>query len=144
MGLDCSHGAFRGAYSRFNRFKQYVAFAVRGSYPPHIIRTHDGKPVPNPNGSLILTNMELDLNSIYTPDFYGKDKYPGLHEFLGHSDCDGEISPEMCGHIYKEFKEVKKELMKIYDKDHESILMIKKFMKGCKKAHKNNEPLTFL
>ncbi len=35
MGLRCSHDAFHGAYSAFNRFRQFIAAAIGGSHPPH-------------------------------------------------------------------------------------------------------------
>ena len=84
MGLYCSHGAWHGAYSRFNRFRQYLARTVGGSFPPHEpdFVEDDGSP-PNPN------------------DWYWDDEVVPEHEtgfrlLLDHSDCDGELSPGEC------------------------------------------------
>ena len=89
MGLDCSHGAFRGAYSAFNRLRQAVAKAAGGSYPPH------------EKGS------GLDDRRWYVGDEYNKESFPGLWEFLGHSDCDGEIDPEMCKLVARDLSSLK-------------------------------------
>ncbi len=42
MGLDCSHNAFHGAYSSFNRFRQFVSKSIGGSYPPHEDKSLNG------------------------------------------------------------------------------------------------------
>ena len=82
MGLDCSHDAFHGAYSAFNRLRQEVAGAMGGSYPLH--SEHDK------------AKYGLDDHSWYWGPGFSDDTHPGLAEFLSHSDCDGDISPEMC------------------------------------------------
>ena len=78
MGLDCSHGAFHGAYSSFNRLRQEIARECGGSFPPH-------------------EDPKLDPNCWYWhASEVPAEHREGMQEFLNHSDCDGEVSPEMC------------------------------------------------
>lgn len=78
MGLDISHDAFSGGYMAFNRLRSAIVTAMGGSYPPHDDKT-------------------LERDKWYWGDGYGAETHPGLMEFLAHSDCDGEISPELAG-----------------------------------------------
>ena len=95
MGLDTSHDAFHGAYSAFNSLRQEVAHAIGGSYGPHWLRTHHGEIARDKDGYPI-RDETLNDAMFYVPDEITEDAFPGLWEFLRHSDCDGEISPEMC------------------------------------------------
>ena len=64
MGLDCSYGAFSGAYSAFNRFRKFILKAIGGSCPPH-------------------DDKSLDSDSWYwDTDAYNEHSYLGLYEFL--------------------------------------------------------------
>ena len=118
MGLDCSHGAFNGPYSRFNRFRQYVARAVDASYPPH-------------------NDKNLDDTYIYFADDFNKAEHPGLIAFLEHSDCDGEMSPKVCKQVADELEAL---LPKIVE---EGKSMTQQFIKGCREAAESRETLTF-
>ncbi len=82
MGLDVSHDCFHGAYSAFNRFRQSVARACGGSFPPH------DEDFRRDNGSI------PDRKTYYWND----DGIPEAHHaavatFLGHEDCDGTFTP---------------------------------------------------
>ena len=92
MGLDTTHGAFHGSYSSFNRFRQAVAKAVGGSFPPHEkgLFDDDGKP--------------LDESQWYIDDSYSATTHPGLRAFLSHSDCDGEFTPKECTRVADELE----------------------------------------
>lgn len=96
MGLDTTHGAFNGAYSAFNRLRQAVCFAAGGSFPPHWQYNADGSLKEGSDGR-VLYDAEKDQELIYMPDCATEGS--GLREFLSHSDCDGEISPEMCSKV---------------------------------------------
>jgi hypothetical protein len=146
MGLDCSHDAFHGAYSAFNSFRQAVAFAIGGSYPPHYKRDDKGSYLRDEADRLI-RNTDLDEDFVYTGDGYTKEKFPGLFEFLEHSDCDGCISPQMC-------KVVADDLEPLLDKMPEEAFghiardggyrqVLQRFIDGCRAAHSENEPLYF-
>ena len=83
MGLDCSHDAFHGAYSSFNRLRQSVAAAAGGSFPEH-------------------EDPSLDPNMWYVGARYRQSEWPGLALFLNHSDCDGDISAAECAAVARE------------------------------------------
>ncbi len=74
MGLDVSHGAFDGAYSAFNRFREAVCKATGG----HWCDAVSGR------------------DFWQFGDGYSSKSHPGLYEFLKHSDCDGEIAAELA------------------------------------------------
>lgn len=131
MGLDTTHDAFHGAYSAFNRFRTIICEAAGGSYPPH-------------------KDEKLDPRMFYLPD--GADtKYPGLWEFLTHSDCDGEISPEKCKQVADDLEALLPKIAEVALKEegghiaHQGgyVEVTKKFIAGCRQAHQLNETLEF-
>ncbi len=134
MGLTCSHGAFDGAYSAFNQFRQFIAKATGGSFPPH-------------------ENKDLSPNHWYFGDGYNNETHKGLYEFLTHSDCDGEISPEICVEVYKDLEALMPNIEKLAEtepigsghlaRDGGYVQVTKEFIKGCKLASLSNEPLEF-
>ena len=128
MGLEVSHDAWRGAYSAFNRFRETLAKAAGIKWP----------------------TFPVDMNMTFPCDVkeYEK-KHPGLYEFFCHSDCDGEIEPEMCGKVADELEEL---LPALEDGGggggHISaqggyFAVATKFIAGCREAHKANETLDF-
>jgi hypothetical protein len=131
MGLDCSHDAFHGAYSAFNRFRQFVAkTAGGGSFSPH-------------------EDKSLDDGKWYWGSGYSKSTHPGLYEFFMHSDCDGDISPKMCTLIADELDALLP-LMSTCDsggghieRDGGYVAVTKRFIKGCRDAAAANEVLEF-
>jgi hypothetical protein len=135
MGLDCSHDAFCGAYSAFNRLRQEVARAMGGSWPPHSKSTIDGE--------------ILKEDKWYWGNGYNKETHPGLFEFMSHSDCDGDISPEMCTKVANDLEAL---LPKISFADAGGHLArvggyrgaLEKFIAGCRAAAAANEPLEFM
>ena len=121
MGLDCSHDAFSGGYGRFNRFRQLVCSAAGGKFPPH-------------------DDPQLDNGLIYYSDDFTGTSHPGFHEFMSHSDCEGDISPEMCAMVANDLEEL---LPKIKEIDENGFKWTSQFIKGCREAHALNEPLEF-
>ena len=73
----------------------------------------------------------------------------GLHEFMSHSDCDGEISPVMCLKIANELEQLLPALEKMGDGAGHIARAggyggaTRKFIAGCRLAAENNEPLEF-
>ncbi len=134
MGLDTTHDAFSGAYSAFHRFRQFVLKSIGGSYPPH-------------------NDKSLNENYWYwDDDFYSCETHPGLYEFFVHSDCDGEISPELCKIVADELEIILPNIEKLGKiepaeghilRDGGFVEVTKRFIKGCRDAHKNNEVLKF-
>ena len=150
MGLDCSHDAFSGAYAAFNRLRQCVcaAFGPDASFPPHWEYGPGGE-LKKIDGQVIYRN-NYDEKYFYLPDDVDETNNPGIYEFLGHSDSDGEISPDMCGKVADELEAL---LPRIKEMDWKAtghiaarggyIETLKLFISGCRKAAKNNEPLQF-
>lgn len=142
MGLGVSHGAFRGAYSAFNRLRQEVARAVGGSYPPHWEY--------GPQGEIVGSLPALRDDWIYWADDYTPEDHPGILEFLTHSDCDGEIPPEMCVKVADELEELLPRVAQLNSvaAGHLAnaggyVEVLKKFIAGCREAAAANEPLEF-
>lgn len=148
MGLDCSHDAFHGAYSSFNRFRQEVCHAIGGSFPPHWLINHNGE-VARDKAGYPLHDTSLDDKLIYFPDD-GLDDDSGMYAFLVHSDCDGEISPEMCVKVADDLEAILPKIESLKNQGGGHIQarggyaeVLKKFIAGCRLAAANNEPLVF-
>lgn len=136
MGLDCSHDAYHGAYSSFNRFRQAVAKAAGGSFPPHEKGWTD-------NG------REPGENTWYVGDDYPQNEWAGLWAFLGHSDCDGEIDPEMCEKVANDLTKLLPAVAAMGEGEGHIKgnggygPVLKRFIDGCLEAFNANEELTF-
>jgi len=132
MGLDTTHDAFNGAYSSFNRFRQIIAKAMGGSYPPH-----EDRRFPD------------DL--FYWGDAYSAESHPGLYIFLTHSDCDGEISAKGCKLVADDLEKLLPKIEALGGDVIGHLARVgtyadvtRKFIAGCRLAYENNEPLEFL
>ncbi len=148
MGLDCSHDAFHGAYSAFNRLRQEVCRAAGGSFPPHWKRNPDGTRVEKDGNPV--RDPSLDDGSWYIGDEYTSESSPGLFEFLNHSDCDGEISPEMCKLVADELEDIMPKFKESLPPSGGHIALqggyvnvLRKFIEGCRAAYAAGEPLIF-
>ena len=134
MGLNVTHDAFDGAYSAFNRLRQFVAKGMCGSFPPH-------------------KDNKLDDNLWYWGDGYNKEVHQGLWIFLSHSDCDGEISSEDCLKVANDLECLLPKLEDLVKIEPVAgghiagnggyIACVKRFIDGCRLANKLNEPLEF-
>lgn len=149
MGLDCSHDAFHGAYSAFNRLRQVVAQSIKGSYGPHYLYHFRGEPAKDKQ-SWFIRDESLDENHWYWGPGYSKETNPGLYEFFCHSDCDGEISPEMCVTVADELEAILPKIEAIDDGGAGHIAarggyteVVRKFIAGCREAASAGEPLDF-
>jgi hypothetical protein len=149
MGLDTTHGAFHGAYSAFNRFRQVVAKAMGGSWPPH------EKPLVCSDGDVI---VEPDNERFYVP---GKSwstfqiERPGLSAFIGSQDCEGIFSPDTCKNMADELEallpaieRVEKEWVESRSWGHIArdggfVEVTKRYIEGCRLAHSLNEDLEY-
>lgn len=133
MGLVISHDAFEGAYSAFNRLRQFILLGTGGSYPPH-------------------KDDSLDSERWYFGNGFTNDSNPALYEFMCHSDCDGEIIPEVARKLAAELEELLPELEKIAEGLEAAghiqgqggyLKVTQRLIKGCKRAFELNEPLEF-
>ncbi len=140
MGLDCSHGAFSGAYSAFGRLRCAAAVAAGGSYPPH----HDP---PELRKHLGLNT--LDPGRWYIPAGVTDESHPGLYLFFNHSDCDGMFTPAECDLVADDLSE----LLPLIDdtlpsdghieRDGGFRAVLQRFIDGCRRASMAGEPLVF-
>lgn len=133
MGLDTTHDAFHGAYSAFNNFRKFICKTIGGSFPPH-------------------EDESLLEGHWYFGDEYNKEPHRGLYEFLSHSDCDGEIDPELCKLVADDLEELMPKVVELAKTvpAYGHILgrggwveVTKYFIEGCRLAHERNEPLEF-
>jgi hypothetical protein len=143
MGLDTTHGAFNGAYSAFNRFRQIIAKAMGGSYPPHEI------PLVISDGDII---TEPDQEVFYIPGKWSQFQIdrPGLSAFLLSNDCEGEFTPEICKQMADELEVLLPEIEKLDDgggghieRNGGFVAVTKKYIAGCRLAYGNNETLEY-
>ncbi|MCP4162608.1 MAG: hypothetical protein GY760_21280 [Deltaproteobacteria bacterium] len=148
MGLKCSHNAFTGTYSAFNRFRQIVAHSVGGSSPPHYIMNEDGSFFIKNDG--LVKHEGLDENQFYFDnEIINEEDNPGFFIFMRHSDSEGNIAPDDC---IKVADDLEKYVLPKADNYvagghlegtgsvHEVTL---KFIEGCRLAAKNGEYLEF-
>ncbi len=160
MGLNCSHDAFDGAYSAFNRLRQFVCYTlgiISGEYcsfPPHYAYTSASEADKQHYSPLYEGQFrkipELDPDKFYVPELLDK-RRPGLWEFLSHSDCDGEISPEMCLRVAEDLEWLLPTVKGMHDlietghiaRNGGYAKVIETFAQGCRRAASNNEPLLF-
>lgn len=151
MGLNCSHGAFDGAYSAFNRFRQAVCHITgfEGSYGPHYEYSMKGEPLYTKDGQIAYRDG-YDADTFYLPDHMTQETWPGLWEFLSHSDCDGEISPEMCTKVADDLEKLVPRMKELgwdagghIERAGGFVSVLEKFITGCRMAAKHNEPLDF-
>lgn len=143
MGLDTTHGAFRGAYSAFNRFRKIVAEAIGGSYPPHI------SPLVCSDGDIIVSP---DQNRFYVPGSWKTFQVdrPGLSAFLLSNDCEGEFAPELCKQMADELEALLPKIEKIdngggghIERDGGYVAVTKKYIEGCRLAHSKRQKLRY-
>jgi len=132
MGLDCSHDAFHGAYSAFNNLRRTMLMALGGwGYG------HDDS-APDRVGMWCF------------PEGMDSDTHPGLWELFAHSDCDGDIPPDICALLAKELR-VLAPMMRKYEyecwghilRDGGYEACVIRFAEGCEAAAKKQESLRF-
>lgn len=150
MGLCCTHDAFDGSYGSFNRLRQAVCHATGGSFPPDWVFMSDGEPKRGPDGRELL-NAAFSADRFHCGDGYTPEKYPGLFAFLDHSDCDGEISPDMCAKVADDLESLlpkvealgwtSREWLTQYDGSF--VRAVRQFIAGCRAAAAADEPLDF-
>lgn len=150
MGLNCSHGAFDGAYSAFNRLRKCVAEAAGGSFPPHYDLGSDFLIKDDPSTGRAKVKPGLDPELFYVGDDWPREKFPGLFVFLAHSDCDGEISPEECTQVADDLEKLLPHVEALgwppaghIERAGGYPAALRKFIAGCRKAAAAGKPLKF-
>ena len=129
MGLDVSHDTFTGAYSAFHRFRIAVARATGGD-----IHQTDSWPME--------AYFELGPG-------HDNESHPALFEFLGHSDCGGEIDPVTAGKLADEMEVLLPALDAMGDGGGHLAraggygAVARRWIAGCRRAAQAGEPLEF-
>jgi len=131
MGLDCSHDAFHGSYGAFSRFRDALVECIGG-------RVDRGN------------TFEGEKSYWWFPEGMNSSTNPGLYEFFSYSDCDGEISPEMCARLADEMEAILPFVEKWPDnlgghieRDGGFVAVTKRWIKGCRAAALEGVPLEF-
>jgi len=130
MGLDTSHDAFHGAYSAFNRFRQAVAAAMGGSWPPH-------------------KDPKLKDTEWYWGRGFDEKTHPGLFVLMSHSDCDGVISPTDCELVANDLASLLPAIGEMgrgsghVESQGGYGAVTRQFIAGCRAAHAAGEDLEF-
>jgi hypothetical protein len=138
MGLDCSHGAFSGAYSAFSRWRNAVAEAAGYS----LDTSENGRTYP-----------KLDWDSLPDATLEGTWKETPedpLLVLLAHSDCDGDIFPAQAGPLANRLEELLPEIAKKHaadwghiTRDGGMVAVTRRFIYGLRLAQFLSEPLRF-
>ena len=129
MGLRCSHDAFYGSYSAFDRLRRAVCEAIGGSWPPH-------------------EDPDLDPEKWYHPNDFNRQKNAGIIFFLNHSDVYGKFTPFECKLVSRDLHKILDTVSEKYGGGHLAAVggvraAIEKFIAGCDRAAMNNEDLLF-
>lgn len=152
MGLNCSHNAFDGAYSAFNRLRQFVCKSLgeEASFAPHWVYGPGGTLITEPGSAFAKRIEGYNDDFFYHPDHITDEANPGLMLFLKHSDYDGEISPEDCVKVADELEALLPAMEALgwiagghIERAGGYVPAVKKFIAGCRLAAAENEPLKF-
>lgn len=127
MGLDVSHDAWSGAYSAFHRWRKSLAKAAGGRFEDD----------PTQPGWATVFYDDTAFDTL--------EQEAGFLEIMGHSDCDGEISPEMCKHVADALGKLLPRISEVEAGGHMPNVRLKtlKFIEGCRVAHRVGESLKF-
>lgn len=138
MGLDVSHDAWSGSCSSFNRFRAMICDAIGGSYPPH-------------NDAARLAHPTLPEDRFIVGEGFERELWPGLWCLLEHSDCEGEIDPEMAALVADDLERILPRLEVIEstirwrrdDAPTWCSSRARRFIDGCRRAAAAHETLLF-
>lgn len=150
MGLNCTHGAWDGAYSAFHSWR--LALAKAAELPP--LDFMEGFYIPLDNDGYVMPPTFFNvkgLSEIFNifdeslPIKWSSLKPMALYELLYHSDCEGDIKPENCNAIADDLEKL---IPLMPDQGNGGHIdnyqkVTKKFVDGLRKAAENNEPLKF-
>lgn len=153
MGLDCSHDAWRGAYTAFRRWRIKLAEVaglpplelMEGFYAPLGLDNRNSTFRWGLDPSLNLQPTALGTLDSLLPIKWGCLKENPLNELLNHSDCDGEIPADRCEAIADELEKLIPLLPNEDAGGHIGNWREKTqfFVDGLRRAAKAGEPLEF-
>lgn len=151
MGLDCSHDAWSGAYSAFNRWRDQVARAAGYAIWPVI---YDDCKLSNGSGFGRDTIM-IDWGHVTEENLMGvwaETPTDPLIVLIAHSDCDGDIHPAQAVPLADRLEGLLPELdaieAEVASMGHMAARgglrgCTEKFITGLREAAAANEPLEF-
>ena len=127
MGLDISHGCWRGAYTAFNRWRHKLAELAGIPLPLMVgyyvapredlldwVRPRKGGPLCKDSRGPALLHWIEDVMPSLPLSWDPWDDDP-LVVLLDHSDCDGEIAPEDCNLLADRLEQLLPQLAELED-----------------------------
>jgi hypothetical protein len=158
MGLDTTHGCWRGAYSAFNRWRCKLAEVVgiplelmEGFYrPPDEEAMRWLAPGTDGNGPVCKSHYGpamhywLETAVKWLPIRWEVLSKDVLHVLLNHSDCDGDIKVYDCGPLADRLEQ----LLPLLDGDGGGHVgnyreKTQKFINGLRRAAADGEDIQF-
>ncbi len=148
MGLDTTHDCWHGAYSAFHRWR--CELAKIAGYPPLDLMEGFYNPLGKGHLPTLYSGSNENSHSLEQLDAGLPVKWEclkpsPLHEFLYHSDCDGEIAWENCNVIANCLEELLPKLPSGEAGGHIGNWRdkTKKFIDGLRLAFKEKENVEF-
>lgn len=139
MGLDMSHGAWHGAYSAFNRYRDKVAEAA--GYPLVDVDVYGVKyRVPDIDWSAI-------PDGAIVGDWHGVNPDDALLYLFAHSDCEGHLKPKACRRLADRLEELLPAINALPNEEFGHIgdygVKTQQLIRGLRKAAKAGKRLEF-
>lgn len=133
MGLDCSHDCWHGPYSAFMRWREWLNLFImreRGASDPECKRIAD------------MGATYEAITTAWEEGHYSDQSVP-INVLMMHSDCDGEILPEVCGPLADALQSLMDRHMParaLYDEKRPAT---ERFIAGLRKAAEAGEAVMF-
>jgi hypothetical protein len=134
MGLDCSHDCWHGPYSQFMRWRQWLNRFVMGE------RGDQGDAAAQKIGWMGATREAVE--AAWEQGMYEDQSLP-INVLMAHSDCEGEIAPEVCGPLADELQRIAEKFMPPRGTYDEMRPATERFVAGLRRAAANDEPVRF-
>lgn len=134
MGLDTTHDCFHGPYSQFMQWREWLNYFVMRE------RAKNGDVNANEVSHLGVTREAL--MRAWNEGLYDDQSVP-INVLMAHSDCDGEITADMCAPLADALQALADQYMPprgTYDAMRPAT---DRFIKGLRLAASRNEPVTF-
>ena len=139
MGLDTTHGAWHGAYSAFNRWRDTMAQVA-------------GLPLTGEPGMRSTEHPYINWDAITEDNIYGKwETTPEepLIVLIAHSDCDGAIYPQQATPLADRLEELLPKIQESesgwghIERDGGLAAVTRRFIGGLRAAAAGGEPVEF-
>jgi hypothetical protein len=134
MGLDTTHDCWHGPYSQFMRWRQWINHFVMEE------RGETGDDAARKIGHIGATLAATE--KAWNDDHY-EDQLVPINVLMAHSDCDGDISADVCGPLADALEGLLGKHMPqrgIYDEQRPAT---ERFIRGLRKAAAAGEAVGF-